>query len=1549
MLVFAPSVMAQDQPDTADRVPSVEPLLQAVRKSIVAEQWLDATRSFDVAWEQLCASEDQSADVRLPGENNLLPGEHVVGAGMKARMRILFRSAPDAFRAEYQRQFDSAAEVVLGSAIQQRRENALRSLVERHQFCESATSALRVLAAWYYARGDFLGAALTLDELLARLTDRVSPLELLLAESWKRAGFESEARQTVVRLCEHAGFSAVVTTRNGKRPLPDNAADVQRWMSQHLIGFAARPSSQWKQPLGSAGRSRSQHRAPATLREHWQRPLFQSAAYPQFNPQLTTAERRLLSDQNFFPNSPTGPLVVGNLVVFQAIGSLQAVDRETGRLVWESRNFNRQLRAALESNSPVSLVSGIITESLRNHVRGQMCTDGRLLFCVEETTQGAESALRIQQPAVADASYNLLRVYDLKTGKMRGQAGGLAPEKDPANSDPFAGMYFLGTPLLLNDRILVIAEDSQGIHLLDLRLRSRSASAAGELVFDIADRQLLSVPRFELSIHPVRRYAGITPSLGNGLIICQACDEMVLGVSTANLSIEWIHRYRTSVDRMDLDERVPVVGNAINPTTSRLNDVLRRSHDSLARVAGRYVLVMPRDSGQLICLDVSTGRQLWAWPRGGLRFFAALSENVAVLAGGSEIRAVRLGDGQRVWHRELDDDGVSGQPAGTGRLVHLPTQQGHIVTLDLHTGRRLLSETVSETPVGNLLSLSDQLIAQSQTQLMCWQGILPETADDRGIAKIRDSLLHNDPDSLIPALDQLISEAGSDSTVREARALLTDLLMESLRLDFPGNRHQIPKLRELIAERTVSTKAISDFLLHTLGITLHDAVWLQKRWTDLQQHQRLKDQLEQLIVRGLSYHSDQPLMETAEQIAHVVRNNLEHPTRVVTDGRLQLQASSGTAAAIHQALKELSPDDRQRVVEYVRPTVEAGFRQTASDERTLRRVRFCWMAGLGDCLFPISNPVYAQIPESMHLVVVSQLVVSNSVGLSDPESALDSLGALWRDSKGISADVWPSLDQLAAAPPNDDVGRLTDFVRESQRRAETGIRPLVRPARVTAGDARTATRGKNPIAGAPSRLIPLHGKSGAYRGWRFTHTHLSSQIVALDDRGDVQWRFQPPTRFGRRGAGSHAFGRQAQEYAVACGFLLAVCIDQFVHMLNPAELTDGQPHLLWSLDLQTALAPPSQTQQFFPGWQRTTIYDRQPDGLAPVGPLTEFGLPVFQGRRLAVMDPWTGEQMWILNDLPDDCRLAAEQDQLCVISESAGQVEVRNMRDGRSLRSGPLPTWWTAGNSMYDSSVRHIEREAGTDIPWRIIVEGTHCVVFRLSHDRAALMARELTSPDTDGMAVAWELPLPADSVFSNVAEGVIAVLSETSRIRLVRIADGTVLGDHDVLPAPNCDRLYLRHSHGRLIVLTHITDPAHDQLIVGRAVPVSGPVYCFDSRSFAPVWTGSTEHEYLRILNPEQSPTLSVAPLLIILRRVLRHGPDSKLRSSDYAVRILDVDNGETLYEETGLGNNLSYHALRFEGNRRFTVSFNPRDITFDFSGRESADNPDPPDQPGS
>lgn len=1515
-------------PLPGERASVIQPLIEKVDASIETGRWLDAAQAFDQAWQLLDAQEDLLLAGGHVGPNVLGPGESRTHAGARSQLRSIAQSAPPAFHEAYSEQFDATARIRFRKAIQSGQRRQLTSLFRRYELTSSAQNILQLLTADARARGDSANLALLLKKIESQHHNPPPELKLELATAWLQAGFPSEAQQAICDLTQHAGFGTTLATGDQTWVLPATKEEIAVWTKQLAPSSVTTPQATWLNSQGNLAGYRPHVQQSPTLQGIWQRSLFETVAFPEFASVLKRLEQFAFSAFRNAPVGPAQPLVTDDRVIVQGAGTIQAIDRQSGQLIWESTRFNRQLKSALQTivNSPQEsqrfvVAAQIISEAPQNHVRGQMVSDGKLLFCVEETSQGMASPIVPTASTAGNQDFNILRVYDVATGRLLGQVGGLTGMPSNKSTRLLSAVYFLGAPLLLNDRILILAEDKQGIHLLDLRLNPGPGSES--LNFELVDRQRLLVPKYELHVHPVRRFAGITPTFGDGLIICHGCDEHVLAVDANDLSLRWIHRYRSNVNAKELGNGHPVLGNAFSDADSRRRDRMQRAHDSTARIVGNQMILMPRDSDQVICLDVHTGTQLWNRPRDQLKYVAGFTNDSVVLAGPTELISLRRTDGKLIWQHVLDNISIAGQPAATDRLIYLPADDGQLIVLSLTTGRKLLQQQVSDSRPGNLISVDGQLLAQSNLSITSWTAA--PTVETRPLASIQEALLREDIPSAIDGLTRLI-ESTSPEHKQPLRQMLADQLLESLRLDFQANRHLVAQLQTLIDESSLSVSQIADTLKQSLGMTLLDVLELPSHWAGIQGPRATQDRMEQLVIQGLVVQQNLEPEELIVQISGALRGALTQPQRDQRAGRVRRLSASHTAAVINTVLNRLEATTRTQVVQALRPLVQQILATTGDESLALHQAQFCWLAGLSQCL--MREQVHDRLPGSIRAAFYHSFLASTATSIQ-PTAA--DLRSFWNSS---STDAPPNLLQLAAkedGPFNDAAGRVADLQRIRQPRHKH-LSPVVE-----IGDARSARALPDPTIGSVRKTIPLHGAPGNYRGWQFTRLQREPGILAIDSEGHRRWTFD----YSSHETGSRRYGVsggiQQPTYCVALGQLLALIEDGDLIMLDGDVENDAPPRIVWRVKLASVLPDPTNHQNKARAWERTAIYDRQPDGLAPLGPVTEFGIPLFRGHRLVILNPWSGAVMWFEEGLPDDCRMLAQGDQLVLLSVATGQVQVRNMRDGSVVRTGELPAWWEEANLNYDTSVRQIDLEKGTIVPWRVAVEGTRCLIFTLTPGNAAFLCYDLANPALEGPELVWQVQLPENSVFSNVSNGLVAILQNQNHLQIRQIFDGKIVVDQLVPPAESCERLYLRKSGNRLIVLTHCVSNYEAPFPVIGAVPVHGPIYAFDAGTGASAWNSTSNQQSIKTLNPDNAPMPASAPLLVLVKRNFSPvTPGNPIRSS-FSTQILDVDDGSVLYEESDVGRTLSYHAMRFEEDGRITVSFEKRSVVFDFTTSES------------
>jgi outer membrane protein assembly factor BamB len=326
--------------------------------------------------------------------------------------------------------------------------------------------------------------------------------------------------------------------------------------------------------------------------------------------------------------------------------------------------------------------------------------------------------------SVEQSANNFIRAYDLQTGLFKWEVGGKTQSdtQPDGKGNSLAGYYFLGAPLVLGNRTYVLAQRSEEIFLLQIAEPAATGGAPANP--RVVRSQLLTQPEFKAGEHPVRKHAGLMPSYAHGLLICPTCDERIVAVSADDNAVRWVFRYAANIRQQELGGDAPVFFGARDSWDSVRVDLDSRWTDSLPRIAGNNVIVTPRDSAQLFCLDLQTGQERWKLGRSQFHSIAAIVDDKIILCGNRVVQAFRLDDGQPLWSQTIGDGIVCGLPATDGALLQIPTSEPAIVSLDVQTGRRLVTQRLPEPGhnaadsreiqiPGNLLIIGNQVLSQN--------------------------------------------------------------------------------------------------------------------------------------------------------------------------------------------------------------------------------------------------------------------------------------------------------------------------------------------------------------------------------------------------------------------------------------------------------------------------------------------------------------------------------------------------------------------------------------------------------------------------------------------------------------------------------------------------------------------------------------------------------------------------------------------------------------------------------------------------------------------
>lgn len=402
------------------------------------------------------------------------------------------------------------------------------------------------------------------------------------------------------------------------------------------------------------------------------------------------------------------PLVIGDTVVYRTIGDVTAVSLRTGELLWRSaltdealvRVLNtRSIEARVRTGRGLTLQSYLERRTYRDNTAGTLSSDGQLVYSLEELD--GQGGFNEVQPA------SKLVAFDLAGGRIRWEVGG------PRGTRPveLSGQYFLGAPLPINDRLYLLSE-TQGI----LQLLVLTHDADGQSVQQEWSQTLVAADR-SVSTHMPRRLSGLAPSISEGIIVCPTASGAIVAVDDKRRELLWGFQYRSNVR----PEQTDFAGfrRAITQDFPDDSDRANRSMEGPAVIDDGHVLVAPRDSDQLFCLDLVDGHLNWSHERDGWLQVACVVDGKVVLVDRNGIKALKLVDGTLEDSFEVSEVAVSGRGLRVGMSYHLPLLSGEIATIDLHTGRILARSKLADSLVpGNLAAGGGAIVSLSVSDLV---------------------------------------------------------------------------------------------------------------------------------------------------------------------------------------------------------------------------------------------------------------------------------------------------------------------------------------------------------------------------------------------------------------------------------------------------------------------------------------------------------------------------------------------------------------------------------------------------------------------------------------------------------------------------------------------------------------------------------------------------------------------------------------------------------------------------------------------------------------
>ncbi len=756
------------------------------------------------------------------------------------RAELMLRAMPPEAVESYRRRYESLAAQRLAQARKSGDLAELLAIVRIYPLTLAAIEATELAGESAFDQGETALAARLWERLLP--TTPVGPERttrlIHIARAWTLAGQPDQAVEFVRELSPLAQTSPIEF--EGKLLTPPETGDAA-WLNKvfgPVVPLVPHRFDDWRMGGGHPRRWGDGPLVSPLQRGSWAYPLidtydvYDTGYDEKFLSILKSLESKYLRTERGETAKTTPfvigfPLVDGETVLVQGIGSVKALEARTGKIRWsgvvEDDTFlywTRRNYVDPGSNAPHDrLVEMYLSQrAWLNQTGASLASDGQQVYAISGT--GMTGAAQPQnmfmrnrgQPGrfeLTPTSDNRLLAYDLQTGLLKWESGGpsVATPLDEdgqltSESRRLGGAFFLGPPLAIDGQLFSLAEHQGQIRLFSL------SPETGEVVWSLP----LLNPAVPIAHDLSRRMFGLSPSYAGGLLICPTADGIVVAVDPLRRRVEWFQQYQsrslTTDPRVARMIQIRMNGGRMG-NEAQLDAMVqeRRWFDANPVLTAGRILVPTPDNNMLYCLDMETGQMLWERSRGEGLFIAACTERHCLIVGDKSIQAVNLSDGKVRWSQEIPSP--TGRGVVSGGQYLLPVSTHEILSIQMKTGRILARSSINPAhTAGSLVAAGDQLLMQTTTEVIGLRSLSEmseEIARTRDDASTRASALAEQGELLLfqgrePEAVALLQESLQLLESPPTRRLLVWSLLERLKADYAGSKGIVADLKKTVSD-----------------------------------------------------------------------------------------------------------------------------------------------------------------------------------------------------------------------------------------------------------------------------------------------------------------------------------------------------------------------------------------------------------------------------------------------------------------------------------------------------------------------------------------------------------------------------------------------------------------------------------------------------------------------------------------------------------------------------------------------------------------------------
>lgn len=1200
-----------------------------------------------------------------------------------------------------------------------------------------------------------------------------------------------------------------------------------------------------------------------------------------------------------WPIPAAHPLVTRDRVLISTLKGIRCVDITTGQVQWETANADpawtdlfdlkasQQLSIRLPREpiwSPMNRFQHALIK-LRTQVdrtTGTLTTDGERVYFLTETGVPDRMIAMSTRESVraAPGRWNTLCAADIETGEIVWELGGPRGESEL----PFTGTFFLGAPISVDGSLYVLAEEDASVRLVCLE------PATGKKNW----WQTIARPISSIEHEALRRVGGDSPTLVDGLLICQTSSGLITAYDPALRRFVWTQRYESEIRPTRQSTRIAMGIQAV-VNTGLLNSSDRWRESTVMASGGRIVFA-PLDSSRLICLDLLSGRILWEQPRGNGLYVACLTPSHVIVVEPEGVHGIFISNGKIDWYTPLEGRVPTGRGIHDGEKYHLPVlvhtgedpahplvakpSRGAILTIETVTGRVLAGTTVSRGQrVGNLASAHGVLVSQQAGSVSAFESF------DAVEQRIADRLKLNPDDATALAmrgrmrlhhgktqdgLDDLAKSIQIESATEVQRDYV-EAVLEELRNGRIDSDQAVARLSsvplgsqyQLILDRVNAETLERDGQL----IAAFDAYLALARQVDFRTTKE-------------THTSDGVTLSLPRWVGSRL-------ARVYDRAR----AGENILATLDQRIADATQPARE-IDDDVKENETAPPEQGAA--RQIDALRF-WLELFGwhSNADALRLELAAKLDPLQSSIEVEQLlnIVSNGEG-ERAWSAAEQLRQHWMAQSHATTALasLPELESRFGAR----AASLTALLREQPAMREAATEtdwPSTEPvARSTPRFTRHFERFPIPVIGS---------RSPAIDGWSFEVNLTIGMLVARDSLGRDLWALSL-TEKGQRLSGVHP-GTLSLLSSGHC--LVAGIGSQFLVL----DISREQPVELWRESFSEGDHRPVflMAQRGRLGVYRLT--DGNGQSIGSLDLVTSEYVVYRKRSNLVVRHLLTGRTAWQRSGVSTDAMLLGDDRKLLALEPGSENGEVFDLYDGRQLARPHFPA---GGAAQVVGSV-------GAD------------PVLWVSQNFTRVLAKfnALT-----GQAV-WSHEYSQQSMFRAVDNRLVAILEPDGKTQFRELLSGRVIIDTKSEPFER--RLIAMHvlpTKTGYIVFKAVAPenpqifPAPLSALGSTQLRIGGSAFAVSTATGSVIW--SREMPNL-LLSLDQARDLPVFVLACEKRRIT----STRFGTEAFQVEIIDSRSGKTLFQQDLTQQTRAYRTSVAAKGKEIDIAFDRLTVTLDYA----------------